>query len=107
MSIRSCACIAVKVKYNGIFCLSQNLREQIFLVVDIVYVKITWHRLLNDLVALLSRIVMIICIIMTVVCNIFEYLGTKLQLFMKALRYVIRNDVPRCDADFLITILII
>lgn len=67
----------------------------------VIRVKITSHHRLNDLVAVLSRIITIIFIVMNVICYIFECLGAKLHLLMKALRYVVRHNMPCCDGDFL------
>lgn len=107
MSISACSRVAMQIQHNRVLRLSQNLLEQARLVAGIIHVEIAPHHRFNDLVAVLSWIVKEICIIMNVICYIFECLGAKLQLFLKSLRYVIRYNVPCGDGDFRLLVVVV
>lgn len=107
VAISSAARISMEIKHDRILSLAQDFLEQIFLVLTIVNVEITRHHLLDDLVAVLSWIIAVICIIMNIICYIFECLGAELQLLVESFGYVIWHDVPCCDGDFLVVIIVV
>lgn len=110
VAVRSRSGVAVEVEHDWVFCLPQYLRVQSLLVPSIAGIKFAPHHRLNDAIASLGvRIIPVICIFVTlsVARQIFERLGAELQLFVKAPSYVIWDDVPSCNANFLAIVFVV